>query len=85
MAARGKNPILIDGAYEAEVFFPKLGNGGKWCWFTAAPIKAADGTVVGAIETLLDTTAAKQAEEEQRRRNHELTTCVRFTRPSTHR
>ena len=65
---------LIDGGYEAEVFFPKLGKGGRWCWFTAAPIKAADGTVVGAIETLWDTTAAKQAEEEQRRRNRELTT-----------
>ncbi len=65
---------LIDGGYEAEVFFPKLGKVGRWCWFTAAPIKAADGTVVGAIETLWDTTAAKQAEEEQRRRNRELST-----------
>uniref|UniRef100_UPI0035686EEC PAS domain S-box protein n=1 Tax=Desulfosarcina sp. TaxID=2027861 RepID=UPI0035686EEC len=65
---------LIDGGYEAEVFFPKLGNGGRWCWFTAAPIKAADGTLVGAIETLWDTTAAKRAEEEQARRNRELTT-----------
>jgi PAS domain-containing protein len=51
---------LIDGAYEAEVFFPKLGNGGKWCWFTAAPIKAADGTVIGAIETLWDNTEKKR-------------------------
>jgi hypothetical protein len=75
-----KKSVLIEGGYEAEVFFPKLGAGGKWCWFTAAPIKAADGTVVGAIETLLDTTAAKQAEEEQRRRNRELTTlCSIYT------
>jgi transcriptional regulator with GAF, ATPase, and Fis domain len=73
---------LIDGGYEAEVFFPKLGNGGRWCWFTAAPIKSADGSVVGAIETLLDTTAAKRAEEEQRRRNRELSTFTRFTRRS---
>ena len=36
---------LIDGGYEAEVFFPNLGNDGRWCWFTAAPIKAADGTL----------------------------------------
>jgi PAS domain S-box-containing protein len=71
---RWKKSELIDGGYEAEVFFPKLGTIGRWCWFTAAPIKAADGTVVGAIETLLDTTAAKQAEEEQTRRNRELTT-----------
>jgi PAS domain S-box-containing protein len=69
-----KKSELIDSGYEAEVFFPKLGNGGRWCWFTAAPIKAADGTVVGAIETLWDTTAGKRAEEEQRRRNRELAT-----------
>jgi PAS domain S-box-containing protein len=71
---------LIEGAYEAEVFFPNLGKGGRWCWFTAAPIKAADGSVVGAIETFVDTSAAKQAQEEQRRRNRELTTlCSIYT------
>ncbi len=75
-----KKSELIDGAYEAEVFFPKLGSGGRWCWFTAAPMQAADGTVVGAIETLWDTTAAKRAEEEQRRRNRELATlCSIYT------
>jgi PAS domain S-box-containing protein len=70
-----KKSDLIDGAYEAEMYFPSLG-GGRWCWFTAAPIKAADGTMVGAIETLLDTTDTKRAEEEQRRRNRELATLV---------
>ena len=75
-----KKSGLIEGAFEAEVFFPKLGNGGRWCWFTAAPIKAGDGTVVGAIETLLDTTATKRAQEEQRRRNSELATlCSIYT------
>ncbi|HSO20648.1 MAG TPA: PAS domain S-box protein, partial [Desulfosarcina sp.] len=75
-----KKSDLIEGAYEAEVHFPRLGKGGRWCWFTAAPIKAADGSVVGAIETLLDTTAAKRAEAEQRRRNRELTTlCSIYT------
>jgi PAS domain-containing protein len=63
--AKWKKSELIDGAYEAEVFFPKLGNGGKWCWFTAAPIKAADGTVVGAIETLWDNTDKKRAESDR--------------------
>ena len=75
-----RKSAFIDGGYEAEVFFPKLGSGGRWCWFTAAPIKAADGTVVGAIETLWDTTATKRAEEEQRRRNRELATlCSIYT------
>jgi PAS domain S-box-containing protein len=69
-----KKSELIEGAFEAEVFFPKLGSSGRWCWFTAAPIKAADGSVVGAIETLWDTTAAKRAEQEQQRRNRELAT-----------
>ena len=71
---------LVEGGYEAEVFFPKLGHGGRWCWFTAAPLKAADGSIVGAIETLWDTTAAKRAEEEQRLRNRELSTlCSIYT------
>ncbi len=63
---------LIDGAYEAEVFFPKLGAGGKWCFFTAAPIRAADGRYIGAIETLWDTTEQKKAEEERAAHTREL-------------
>uniref|UniRef100_A0A7C4W148 histidine kinase n=1 Tax=Desulfatirhabdium butyrativorans TaxID=340467 RepID=A0A7C4W148_9BACT len=63
---------LIDGAYEAEVFFPKLGSGGKWCFFTAAPIRAADGRYIGAIETLWDTTEQKKAEEEREAHTREL-------------
>ena len=63
---------LVDGAYEAEVFFPKLGSGGRWCWFTATPLKTADGTIVGAIETLWDTTLNKHAEAENRRHVKEL-------------
>jgi PAS domain S-box-containing protein len=64
---------LIEGAYEAEVFFPSLGTeGGKWCWFTAAPIKAPDGSLIGAIETLWDTTEDKRAEEQRERYTREL-------------
>jgi PAS domain S-box-containing protein len=64
---------LIEGAYEAEIFFPKMGNeGGKWCWFTAAPIKAPDGSLSGAIETLWDKTEDKRAEEQRERHTREL-------------
>jgi PAS domain-containing protein len=56
---------LIDGAYEAEVFFPKMGKGGKWLFFTAAPIRATDGSVTGAIETFWDITEKKEAEVQQ--------------------
>jgi len=69
-----RKSALIEEAYEAEVFFPRLGENGKWCWFTAAPIKAPDGTIVGAIETLWDKTEDKKAEEERERYNRELST-----------
>jgi PAS domain S-box-containing protein len=68
---------LIDGAYEAEEFFPQLGDGGKWLFFTAAPLKAPDGTVIGAIETLWDKTREKQAEAERERQNRELAQTVK--------
>jgi PAS domain S-box-containing protein len=63
---------LIDGAYEAEVYFPQVGQDGKWLWFTAAPIKSPDGTIVGAIETLWDKTEDKKSEEERERHTREL-------------
>lgn len=62
---------LIEGAYEAEIFFPKLGTG-KWCFFTAAPIRSAGGKYIGAIETLWDTTENKKAEEEREAHTREL-------------
>jgi PAS domain S-box-containing protein len=69
-----RKSALIEEAYEAEVFFPRLGENGKWCWFTAAPIKGRDGTIVGAIETLWDKTEDKKAEEEREKHNRELST-----------
>ncbi|MGD8290693.1 MAG: PAS domain S-box protein [Desulfobacterales bacterium] len=69
-----RKSALIEEAYEAEVFFPRLGENGKWCWFTAAPIKGRDGTIVGAIETLWDKTEDKKAEEEREKHNQELST-----------
>jgi PAS domain S-box-containing protein len=67
-----RKSMLIEGAYEAEVFFPTVGESGKWLWFTAAPIKAPDGTIVGAIETLWDKTEDKKAEQERERHTKEL-------------
>jgi PAS domain S-box-containing protein len=69
-----RRSALIEEAYEAEVFFPRLGETGKWCWFTAAPIKGHDGSIVGAIETLWDKTEDKKAEEERERHTRELST-----------
>jgi len=54
---------LIDGAYEAEAFFPDLGRNGKWLHLTASPIKDNNGEVLGAMETLEDITERIEAEE----------------------
>lgn len=61
-----KSSHMIDGGYEAEDFFPNLGRHGRWLFFTAAPLKAADGTLLGAVETLQDITARRLAEQEVR-------------------
>ena len=53
---------LVDGAYEATDFFPKMGTSGKWLYFTAAPIRDAKGTIIGSVETLEDITERKLAE-----------------------
>jgi PAS domain S-box-containing protein len=67
-----RKSVLIDGAYEADAFFSHLGQGGKWCWFTAAPIKTTQGEVVGAIETIWDKTEDHLAEQEREQHTKEL-------------
>jgi PAS domain S-box-containing protein len=62
----------IANAYEVESFFPDFGEGGRWLFFTAAPIIDMHGQVVGAIETLQDVTRRRQAEDELRRHRSEL-------------
>ncbi len=49
-----------EGAYEAEDFFPDLGEDGKWLFFTAAPLRNVSGDVVGAVETLQDVTRVRR-------------------------
>jgi PAS domain S-box-containing protein len=66
-----KSP-LIKGAYEAEEFFPHIDEGGKWLFFTAAPIRDANGETVGSIETLWDTTERREAREALQRAHDEL-------------
>jgi PAS domain S-box-containing protein len=64
----------VGGAYEATDFFPAMGASGTWLSFTAAPIRDAEGTIIGAVETLEDITgrvnateALKASEEKYRR------------------
>ena len=72
--AKWRKSVLIEDAYEAEIFFPNLGDSGKWCWFTAAPIKTPDGELVGAIETIWDKTEDRKAEKEREQHTRELAT-----------
>jgi len=58
-----KKSRLIGGAYEAEDFFSDLERSGKWLHFTASPIRGNNGEIIGAMETLEDTTERKRAEE----------------------
>ena len=54
---------LIQDAYYAEGYFPHLGEGGKWLYFTAAPLKDSSGQLIGAIETLQDITSQKTSQQ----------------------
>lgn len=61
-----KQSKLIADAYEAEDFFPHFGPGGRWLYFTAAPLRNAEGQIIGAIETLQDVTDRHRAEDDLR-------------------
>jgi two-component system NtrC family sensor kinase len=66
----------IANAYEVESFFPDFGEGGRWLFFTAAPIIDLQGQIIGAIETLQDVTRRRQAEDELRRHRSELENMI---------
>jgi len=57
----------------AEVTIPHFNNGkGASLWFIASPLYDTRGTIIGAIESIRDITARKQAEKELLRKNEEL-------------
>jgi signal transduction histidine kinase len=60
-----RKSALIRGAYEAEDFFPSLGENGKWYHFTASPLTSR-GKVIGAIEILEDVSERHIAEQNLR-------------------
>ena len=72
-AGRWRQSPLIPGGYEAEGYFEHFPGGGRWLSFTAAPLYDADGTLLGAIETLQDISANKEAELRQREHAAERT------------
>lgn len=70
-----KRSPLIAGAWEAIDYFPEFTSGPKWLYFTAAPLRNIDGSIIGAVETLQDITARKKYEQElAHRANHDAMT-----------
>ena len=55
---------LVPGFCEVEAFFGHLGERGRWIFFTAAPLRNAEGEIIGAVGSMQDITTRKQAEEE---------------------
>jgi PAS domain S-box-containing protein len=53
---KSRKSRLVEDAYEATDFFPKMGKEGIWLFFTAALIRDSDGNVIGGLETLEDIT-----------------------------
>ncbi|MBI5459018.1 PAS domain S-box protein [Methanobacterium sp.] len=56
-----KSPY-VENAFEAEDFFPDVGENGTWLYFTAAEIRDGKGDIIGVLETLEDITERKNAE-----------------------
>ncbi len=72
-----KESQLIKGAYEADDFFPNLGQSGLWIHFTAAPLYNNRGEIVGAIESLEDITERREAESALRQAHDNLENLVK--------
>ena len=66
------------GAYEAEDFFPDIGDEGRWLFFTAAPLTDSEGNVFGALETLQDTTERRHAVQERLKTERRFRTLLDF-------
>jgi PAS domain S-box-containing protein len=62
-----RKSMLAEGGYEAELFFPSLGENGQWLFFTAAPLIDETGEIVGAIETFQDVSDRRLADEALRK------------------
>lgn len=76
--SRTRRSPVAEGAFEAELFFPDLGEKGQWLFFTAAPLKDEDGNIVGAMETFQDVSQRRRAEEALRDSERRFRTLLDF-------
>jgi PAS domain S-box-containing protein len=72
-----RSPVA-EGAYEAELFFPDLGEEGEWLFFTTAPLIDETGRLVGAVETIQNATARRRAEEALRHSERRFRAFIDF-------
>lgn len=73
---RAKVSGIIPGGLEAEAFFPDFGAHGSWLYLTAAPLRDAEGRIIGAIETLQDVSDRRRTQEELMRHREALEQLV---------
>ncbi len=67
---------LVQGAYEAEDFFPAFGEKGRWLSFSASPLRDDSGAVIGCVEVLQDITERKEMEISRRESERRLAEIV---------
>lgn len=67
---------IKDDTWEACDFFPHLPDGGKWLSFSATALRDKEGTVIGALETLIDVTKQKKSEETLKEKEHLLSEVI---------
>lgn len=72
------NPL---GFHKAMDFFKTFGPNGKWLYFSAVPVKDANGNITGAVEILEDVTDSKMAEETIRLAEQK---CIEILRAVNH-
>jgi PAS domain-containing protein len=65
----------VDG-WESEAFFPTFGEEGCWLAFSAAPIRNADGEIVGCVETLQDVSERMEADISRRQAQRQLAEII---------
>ncbi len=76
---------LATGGYEAQNYFPSLGDEGRYLQFAATALRDFSGRIVGAIETLQDITTHRRAaktpveiEEHLQALNNETPDMIRY-------
>ncbi len=82
--ARYSNITREDDALSGEVFCSALRNNkGAWVFAKASPLRDKSGNIVGAIESIRDITARKQAEMALRDSERQLTNIIEFLPDAT--